>query len=131
MTKVSAKTHALRPMRGPADSWLLGALLVLFGVAVAAALPPISASIRTAMADAAKGTPGDAQAEHRVTVRVRLHIVRAVQAHAGGGNDFLSESVVAAPVRSDDARLSPRPIDLAARIEERAYSARAPPRLSA
>ena len=128
VTKVSAEAiRVLHSMRGPADSWLLGAFLVLFGVAVAAALPSISVSIRGAMADGAKGTPGDAQAEHRATVRVRLHIARLVQANAAGGNDFLAESAVVAPVRIADARLLPRLADLAQRIEERGFSARAPP----
>jgi hypothetical protein len=128
VTNATIKTIRIEgPLKGPADSWLLGAFLVLFGVAVAAALPPISASIRAAIADAAKGTPGSAQAEHRATVRVRFHIARATQTASAGDGHILSEGAVVAPIAFDSARIEPRLIDLASRIDERGFSARAPP----
>ena len=115
------------PMQGPAEPWLLGAFLVLFSVAVAAALPAIASSIRTAMADEVNGTQGGV-VEHRATVRVRVHFAQAMQANAAGGNDALPSSSVVALVRLDGARPSLHQIDLSARTEERGFSARAPPR---
>jgi len=127
MKKPIAKAIRIeRLVWGPADPWLLGAFLVLFGVAVAAALPPITASIRNAAADSAKRT-ADGAAEQRATVRVRLHFVRVAQASVAGGHDFVPESTVVIPVRVSDARLLPRRIDLAAIAQERGFSARAPP----
>ena len=129
MKKAAARAIRLpHPMQGPAEPWLLGAFLVLFGVAVAAALPAIASSTRTAMADEVNG-PRGAAAEHRATIRVRLHITPLMQANAAGGNDFLPSSSAVAPIRFDGARPSPYQIDLAARTDERGFSARAPPRI--
>ena len=116
-------------LREPADSWLLGALLVFFSVAVAAALPPITASIRTAMADAAKGTQGKTDVGHRDTVRAQLHAARAALANAASGSDFLPETAPVAPAPIAGADVFDRPFDFAQRIEERGFSARAPPQV--
>lgn len=113
-------------LRESPESWLLGAFLVFFSVAVAAALPPISASIRTALADAAKSPQSKAEVEHRATVRAQSHALRALQAKSGG-NDVLPQAAPFAFLPVDGASSLPRTVDLAQRIHERGFSARAPP----
>ena len=68
-------TDALRSARVRPDSWLVGAFLVLLGVAVSAALPQISGAVRTVVADAAKS--GTAERAQRPTVRLHFIGVRA------------------------------------------------------
>jgi type II secretory pathway pseudopilin PulG len=114
--------------RAVPESWLVGALLILFGVAITAALPPISAAVRGAMTDAAaKDAQGIERAERKASLRLRLVAVRLVEPAAPQGAH-------AVPVAPDNAvailrnhAIFARPIDLAAQVRLRGFSARAPP----
>lgn len=117
-TRQDAHIERVRP-----DSWLVGAFLVLFGVAVSAAMPQIAGAVRLAVASKA----GTADTAQRPSIRVHVLLVKAVQPQVPGGQDLsyppASTSLFAPP----DERLSSSPLDLAARIAQRGYSARAPP----
>ena len=114
---------------GSQDSWLVGAFIFLFGVAVAAAMPEIAGAVRNAVADAANSAQGTAVAAQRIVVRARFLAVRLVEPKAEpktGGHEFLSlpqQAVVALPGRLVFARLE----DARARVSQRGYHARAPP----
>lgn len=118
-----------RITRSP-DSWLVGAFLFLFGVAVAAAMPEIAGAVRNAVADAANSAQGKADTAQRIVVRARFFAVRLVDPKAEpktGGHEFLSlpkQAVVALPGRALDF---PRLEDARARVSQRGYHARAPP----
>jgi len=118
-------TDDLRSARVRPDSWLVGAFLVLFGVAVSAALPQITGAIRTAVADAAKS--GTAERAQRPTVRLHFIGVRVVQPKVPGGHDFVPATIPSVAIVAVNDRIFSRPSDLAARVQERGFSARAPP----
>lgn len=116
----------LRTARVRPDSWLVGAFLVLLGVAVSAALPQISGAVRTAVADAASN--GASESAQRPTA-VRWHFtgVRALQPKVPGGPDYVPAAAPSVAVAAVNDRVFARPTDLAARAQERGFSARAPP----
>jgi hypothetical protein len=118
-------TDALRSARVRPDSWLVGAFLVLLGVAVSAALPQISGAVRTVVADAAKS--GTAERAQRPTVRLHFIGVRAVQPKVPAGHDFVPATIPSVAIVAVNDRIFARPTDLAARAQERGFSARAPP----
>jgi hypothetical protein len=116
---------ALLDTRVRSDSWLIGAFLVLFGVAVSAALPQITGAVRTAIADAAKSSATDKA--QRPGIRQHFAGLRVVLPTFSGGHDVVP---AAAPVEAFVAvsnRIFARPADLAARAQQRGFSARAPP----
>jgi hypothetical protein len=115
---------AFRPVRG-SESWLVGAFLLLFGVAVAAAMPAIAGAVRQAVADEANTAQGKADAARRVVVRARFVAVRTIEPKAG--SDLLTAP--SAPVVFDfgEARLSPTLADAGVRATRHGYHARAPP----
>jgi hypothetical protein len=121
----TTSTDALRHARVRTDSWLVGAFLVLFGVAVSAAMPQISGAVRTAVADAAKS--GATERAQRPTVRLHFVGVRALQPKLPGGHDFVPATVPSVAIVAVNDRIFARPADLAARAAERGFSARAPP----
>lgn len=116
---------ALRGSGARPDSWLVGAFLVLFSVAVSAALPQITGAVRTAVADAAKN--GTAERAQRPTIRLFVAGVRAVLPTLPAGHDVVPvfASLPAVPLAGE--RVFVRPSDLAARVQERGFRARAPP----
>lgn len=118
-------TDALRSVRVRPDSWLVGAFLVLLGVAVSAALPQISGAVRSVVADAAKS--GTVERAQRPVVRLQFIGVRLVQPKAPAGHDFVPSVVPLVAVAAVDDRISARLTDLAARVQERGFRARAPP----
>jgi hypothetical protein len=120
-----ASSDVLRSARVRPDSWLVGAFLVLFGVAVSAALPQITGAIRTAVADAAKS--GATERAQRPTVRLHFVGVRLLQPKVPGGHDFVPATIAPVAVVAVNDRIFARPADLAARAQERGFSARAPP----
>ncbi len=117
-------TDALRSARVP-DSWLVGAFLVLLGVAVSAALPQISGAVRSVVADAAKS--GTVERAQRPTVRLHLVGVRLVQPKVPAGHEFVPTAVPSVAIVAVNDRILTRPTDLAARAQERGFNARAPP----
>lgn len=121
----NAPTDALRSARVRPDSWLAGVFLVLLGVAVSAALPQISGAVRTVVADAAKSDT----AERAQRPSIRLHFVgaRVAQPKAPAGHDFVPAAAPSAATVAVKERIFGRPTDLAARAQERGFSARAPP----
>lgn len=131
MTKpTDSLTVSLRVTRAAPESWLVGALLILFGVAVTAAIPPISAAIRGALADAQNAAQSAERADRKVSIRLRFVSVRLVEPSAP---DVVAAEV--APERlvdlSGNHKEFARPHDLAAQIRLRGFSARAPPALFA
>jgi len=118
-------TDALRSARVRPDSWLVGAFLVLFGVAVSAAVPQITGAVRTAVADAAKS--GTTERAQRPTVRLHFIGVRALQPKLLGGHDFVPATASSVAIVAVNDRIFARPTDLAARAAERGFRARAPP----
>jgi hypothetical protein len=118
-----------RVTRNP-DTWLVGAFLVLFGVAVAAAMPAIAGAVRNAMADAANSGHGKADTVQRVVVRARLAI-RVGVPKPGGGHDLSAAVATVLPAVPGDTSVPPRLEDTRPRVFERGYHARAPPQLIA
>ena len=118
-------TDALRSARVRPDSWLVGAFLVLIGVAISAALPQISGAVRTVVADAAKS--GTAERVQRPSIRLHLVGVRVAQPKVPAGHDFVPAAVPSVAIVAVNDRIFARPTDLAARVQERGFSARAPP----
>lgn len=116
----------VRAQRARPDSWLVGAFLVLFGVAVSAAMPQIAGAVRLAIANSSK-TGGTADTAQRPSIRLHILAVKAVEPKLSGGQDVsypLASAWIFAPSRN---RISLQPVDLAARIQQRGFSARAPP----
>lgn len=111
------------------ESWLVGAFLFLFSVAITAAMPQISGAVRSAVADAAKNAPG-AEAAQRPTVRLRLLAVRLVEPKAAGDDVIVPEGAFAYAALQSAPRFAAS-IDLARQIRARGINARAPPALSA
>lgn len=107
------------------DSWLIGAFLVLFGVAVSAALPQITGAVRTAIADAAKSNATDKA--QRPVVRQHFAGLRVVLPKFSGGHDLAPTTAPVTAFVAVNNRVFARPTDLAARAQERGFSARAPP----
>jgi len=122
----ATRTPAVSPItRGP-DAWFVGAFLVLFGAAIAAAMPAIAGAVRTAVADGVHGKTDTAQ---RVVVRARFTAVRLVEPKAPSSHDLLEPPEVVAPTVPGAVSLSSYPQDTRARVLERGYHARAPPPL--
>jgi len=107
------------------DSWLIGAFLVLFGVAVSAALPQITGAVRTAIADAAKSSATDKA--QRPAIRQHFAGLRVVLPKFSGGHDLAPATARVTAFVAANNRIFARPTDLAARAQERGFSARAPP----
>ncbi|MBP6013562.1 MAG: hypothetical protein KBA31_15150 [Alphaproteobacteria bacterium] len=119
------EAEALRLQRG-SEAWLLGAFLVFFGVAIASAMPAISAAVRSAAADAARGIPGASEIKIRAVVRVELASNRATLPQFPGGDAALAP-VSTGFVHSPFARPIVALRDLGPRIRELGFNARAPP----
>jgi hypothetical protein len=117
-------------MRMRPDSWLVGAFLVLFGVAISAAIPQISAAVRSAVADAAKNGPG-ADAAHRPGLRIRLLAVRLVEPKTPGNLDGFVPHSIFAFVAVPQAALPATALDVAQQIRALGINVRAPPALRA
>jgi hypothetical protein len=124
-TAATAPNDALRDARVRPDSWLIGAFLVLFGVAVSAALPQITGAVRTAIADAAKSSATDKA--QRPGIRQHFAGLRIVLPKLSGGHDFVPTAAPVLVFVAVNNRIFARPADLAARAQERGFSARAPP----
>lgn len=122
-------TASLRMTRPAPESWLVGAVLILFGVAVTAAIPPISAAIRGALAGAENAAQSAERADRLVSVRLRFVSVRLVEPTAPDvGNSASLECP--AEFNADHIEFA-RPSDLAAQIRLHGFNARAPPVLIA
>jgi hypothetical protein len=121
---------AAHALKARPESWLVGAFLVLFGVAISAAMPQISAAVRGAVADAAKNGQGADQAQ-RPGIRFRLLAVRFVEPKASGAHDdFIPAHSSSSAVSEPASRLAPA-FDLARHIRARGINVRAPPALRA
>jgi hypothetical protein len=118
-----------RAERARPDSWLVGAFLLLFGVAVSAAMPQIAGAVRLAIANASKA--GTAETAQRPSVRLHVLVVKAVQPKVPAGKDISDPPAIGFFVAPSNERLSSSPLDLAARIAQRGFTARAPPALNA
>jgi hypothetical protein len=112
------------------ESWLVGAVLMLFGVAVAAAMPQISAAVRGAVADAANSGQG-ADTAQRPVLRLRLLAVRLIEPKASDGQDDLVPQSIFVSVLVQQAVAPSHAFDLAGHIRARGIRARAPPALRA
>lgn len=123
----SAAKDALLDMRVRTDSWLVGAFLVLFGVAVSAALPQIASAVRIAVADAAKSSAADKA--QRPAIRQHFAGLRVVLPKLSSGQDFVPTTAPVVAFVAANNRVFARPTDLAARAQELGFSARAPPAL--
>jgi len=113
------------------EPWLLGAFLVFFGVAVAAAMPAVAGAVRSAMADAAGAAPGKTETAQRVVIRARFFVLPTVEPKAPAGHDLISPAFPDASIVVANAPVSPRRIDARALLSKRGFHARAPPHLSA
>lgn len=118
----------LRSTRGRPDSWLVGALVVLLGLAVTAAMPQISGAVRAAVVDAAKPSTGHRDAAQRPSVRLAFIGVRVVEPKISGGHDLFALAPQGEASAASSGNLFARPFDLAAHVRERGINARAPPR---
>jgi hypothetical protein len=121
----NAPNDALRDARVRPDSWLVGAFLVLFSVAVSAALPQITGAVRTAVADAAKS--GATDKAQRPAIRQHFVGLRVVLPNFSGGQDFVPTAAPFVAFVASNNRIFARPADLAAHAQQRGFSARAPP----
>lgn len=118
----------LRAARAEPEPWLIGAFLLLFGVALAAAMPQIAGAIRGAVADAAGRT---SEAAQKPRVQVRVVAVRIVLPTPSGGvaGALVAESGAVFGFAAADA---PRFVfDIGKQIEARGVRARAPPTIAA
>lgn len=116
------------PLARP-EPWLVGAFLVLFGMAVSAAMPQISLAVQAAAANAAKAPVPTREAAQKARLRVVAVVVRTVDTVPGGA-DALTPTAVPA-IEADQAAVHPRAIDLSVLVRERIVRARAPPSRSA
>lgn len=107
------------------EPWLVGAFLVLFGMAVSAAMPQISLAVQAAVANAAKAQAPARETAQKPTSRVAFAVVRTTDP-VFGGTDALPPAAARA-TGVDQAAVHPRAIDLSALIRERIVRARAPP----
>jgi hypothetical protein len=119
----------LRAERARPEPWLVGAFLVLFGVAVSAAMPQIAGAVRLAVANAAK--TGTADSAQRPSIRLHVLVVKAVEPKVPGGHDVAFAALSAFADAPSSDRFFVRPVDAAARIRSHGFSARAPPAFSA
>lgn len=118
----------LRSARGRPDSWLVGTLVVLLGLAVSAAMPQIAGAVRAAVVDAAKPATGSRDAAQRPSVRLAFIGVRVVEPKISGGHDLFVQAPHGEAPAVSLGNIFARPIDLAAHVRERGINARAPPR---
>lgn len=116
------------PLARP-EPWLVGAFLVLFGMAVSAAMPQISLAVQAAAANAAKAPVPTREAAQKARLRVVAVVVRTVD-QVPGGPDALTPTAVPT-IEADQAAVHPRAIDLSVLVRERIVRARAPPSRSA
>lgn len=107
------------------EPWLVGAFLVLFGVAVSAAMPRISLAVQAAIANAAKAPAPTREAAQKPSLRIAIVVVRIADPVLGGA-DVLPTSV-APSAETGQAAVHPRAVDLSALVRERVVRARAPP----
>lgn len=111
------------------EPWLVGAFLVLFGMAVSAALPQISLAVQAAVANATKAPAPTREAAQKPRLRVVAVVVRIADPVFSGA-DVLPHAAVPA-IEATQAAVHPRAIDLSALVRERIVRARAPPSRSA
>lgn len=102
--------------------WLVSAFIVLFGIALAAALPAIAAA-----SAAPAATSGNQTMPERIVVRAKVTIFRALQPKAQGGHDLAQVSLPPLPIAFALERTTARLIDQGATIAERGTRSRAPP----
>jgi len=118
----------LRSARGRPDSWLVGTLVVLMGLAVTAAMPQITGAVRAAVVDAAKPATGSRDAAQRPSVRLVFIGVRVAEPRISGGYDLFALAPQSETPAVSSGNVFARPFDLAAHVRERGINARAPPR---
>ena len=125
MTRESVHNESADPRfaRGP-EAWLIGAFLVFFSVAVAAAMPAIAAAARTAAADAGAGASNEAL-KVRVVLRVEARSVRFALPQLGGDVGIAPTSAASYPVSIVQTAVTLHGQD--ARLRQRGFNARAPP----
>lgn len=111
---------------GGVEPWLVGTFLVLFGAAIAAAMPQISAAVRAAATDAAAKGQNASDAAPTVRVQVRLLAVRFVPPPPVGG-DVASPCADDAKVAAAGSPFLPAVADHSRQIRTRGIRARAPP----
>ena len=123
----SSLTVTLQITRVRADSWVVGAFLVLVGVAVSAAAPQILSAVRLAVAQAADAGSTPRETVQRPQVRVSLSRIHLVEPTAPNGHDVLAGRALAAAPGALGDKVYVRSIDHAAQIARLGFSARAPP----
>ncbi|MCE9521472.1 MAG: hypothetical protein K8S25_03460 [Alphaproteobacteria bacterium] len=126
-----AKPRA-RVMRAGAESWLLATFMLLFGAALFASLPAASAVASKPSAhfttDAQRLAAADGS--ERGIVRAPSRVVRAVAPKfGGGGNDLIAAGAPSVAGFAALRGVYSSAVASDARILERAFRARAPPRL--
>ena len=104
--------------------WLVGAFIVLFGVALAAAMPALAAAAgsRAEAAVNAQNAAGE-----RIVVRAKIQVLRIVLPKISGGTDLAQAHESAAPAAPSNRRIAPRLVDLSSLSAERGIKIRAPP----
>jgi hypothetical protein len=107
------------------EPWLVGAFLVLFGMAVSAAMPQISLAVQAAVTNAGKAQSPARETAQKQSSRVAVAFVRTADPVFGGADALPPHVVWATDLHH--AAVHPRAIDLSALIEERIVRARAPP----
>lgn len=103
--------------------WLVGAFIVLFGVALAAAMPSIAA----AAGSRAEAVNAHSLAGERIVVRAKVQILRVILPATSGGTDIVQAFENTAPVAPPMGRIAPRLVDLSTLSAERGIKIRAPP----
>lgn len=108
------------------EPWLVGAFLVFFSAAIAAAMPQISAAVRAAVTDSAAKGQNAADAAPTVRVQVRLLALRFVPPPSAGGDVVLPVADDVAPAVAGSP-LVPAVADHSRQIRARGIRTRAPP----
>lgn len=107
------------------EPWLVGALLLLFGAVVSAALPKISLAVQVAVTSTANSQAPTREASHKSSLRLATIVVRGTDPVFGGAGALPSASAPSTMAALGAAH--PREIDLGALIREGVPFARAPP----
>lgn len=126
-SRAIAVQNGFRPRRRPSDAWLFGALIFVLSIALTATIPGLTVAGSALVIDGSKSSQKAQDTDHRTGIRYRSLVDRILEPAPTGGHDLLAAPLVSVPFSFVSTNVSPRTFDLAAHIQERGFSARAPP----
>ena len=126
-SRAIAMQNGFRPRRRPAEAWLFGALIFVLSVALTATIPGLSVAGSALEIDGSKSSQKAQDTDHRTGIRYRSLVDRILEPAPTGGHDALEAPLASVPATFVFRNVSARKFGLAARLQQRGFSARAPP----